>query len=110
MARATTQSSWQQEQQGGCSQRPAWRSPEPAGVAGDRDGRLRSNAPKGLVVFVPRGGASIATVSQLGIGLTVPAAAALVRIVLLPDPMPIVGEKIWWLPKWMDRALPRFDA
>jgi putative drug exporter of the RND superfamily len=65
-----------------------------------------------MAVFVVFAGASIATVSQLGVGLTVAVLldASVVRIVLLPALMLMLGDRVWWLPKWMDRALPRLNV
>jgi putative drug exporter of the RND superfamily len=61
-----------------------------------------------VAVFAAFAGASIATVSQLGTGLTVAVVldATVVRIVLLPALMLIVGERVWWLPRPLDRLLP----
>jgi RND superfamily putative drug exporter len=61
-----------------------------------------------MAVFVAFGGSSIATVSQLGVGLTIAVLldATVVRIVLLPALMLLVGERIWWLPKSLGRVLP----
>ncbi len=65
-----------------------------------------------LAVFIVFAGASIATVSQLGIGLTVAVIldATVVRIVLLPALMLLLGDRVWWLPKWLDRSMPRVNA
>ncbi|HET8863258.1 MAG TPA: MMPL family transporter [Solirubrobacterales bacterium] len=65
-----------------------------------------------MAVFVAFAGASIATVSQLGIGLTVAVLldATVVRIVLLPALMLLLGDRVWWLPRWLDRTLPRFNV
>ena len=54
-----------------------------------------------MAVFVAFGGSSIATVSQLGVGLTVAVLldATVVRIVLLPALMLLIGERVWWMPK-----------
>ena len=56
-------------------------------------------------------GARIATVSQLGIGLTVAVAldATVVRIVLLPALMLLLGDRVWWLPRPLRRILPEID-
>ena len=35
--------------------------------------------------------------------------AFLVRMTLVPAIMAIVGDKAWWLPRWLDRALPDLD-
>jgi RND superfamily putative drug exporter len=65
-----------------------------------------------LAVFVVFGSASIATVSQLGIGLTVAVLldATVVRIVLLPALMLLIGDRVWWLPRWLERILPRLSV
>jgi RND superfamily putative drug exporter len=62
-----------------------------------------------LAVFIAFAGAPIATVSQLGTGLAVAVVldATVVRIVLLPALMLLVGERVWWLPRALERALPR---
>ena len=36
--------------------------------------------------------------------------AFLVRMTLIPATMFILGEKAWWLPKWMDKITPRVDV
>jgi putative drug exporter of the RND superfamily len=65
-----------------------------------------------MAVFVAFAGASIATVSQLGIGLTVAVLldATVVRIVLLPALMLLLGERVWWLPRRLDRILPHLNV
>jgi len=59
-------------------------------------------------VFVSFATAPIATVSQMGIGLTVAILldATAVRIVLLPALMLLVGDRVWWVPPALDRILP----
>ena len=65
-----------------------------------------------MAVFIAFAGAPIATVSQLGVGLTVAVLldATVVRIVLLPALMLLLGDRIWWLPKPLARALPKFSV
>jgi RND superfamily putative drug exporter len=65
-----------------------------------------------LAVFGSFAGASIATVSQLGIGLTIAVAldATVVRIVLLPALMLLLGDRVWWLPRPLARVLPRLNV
>jgi RND superfamily putative drug exporter len=65
-----------------------------------------------MAVFVAFGTASIAGLSQLGIGLTIAVLldATVVRIVLLPALMLLIGDRVWWLPRSLDRLLPRFDV
>ncbi len=62
-----------------------------------------------IAVFVAFAAAPIATVSQLGTGLTVAVLldATVVRIALLPALMLALGERVWWLPRPLARALPR---
>ncbi len=65
-----------------------------------------------MAVFVAFAGAPIATVSQLGVGLTVAVIldATVVRIVLLPALMLLIGDRVWWLPKPLARAIPKFSV
>jgi len=65
-----------------------------------------------MAVFVAFAGAPIATVSQLGVGLTVAVLldATVVRIVLLPALMLLLGDRVWWLPRPLARAMPRIDV
>ena len=65
-----------------------------------------------MAVFIAFAGSSLATVSQLGIGLTVAVIldATVVRIVLLPALMLLIGERIWWLPRQLERLLPKLSV
>jgi RND superfamily putative drug exporter len=60
-------------------------------------------------VFVSFAAAPIATVSQMGVGLTVAILldATVVRIVLLPALMLLLGDRVWHVPRLLDRILPR---
>ena len=60
-------------------------------------------------VFISFATAPIATVSQMGVGLTVAIGldATLVRIVLLPALMLLLGDRVWRVPPTLDRILPR---
>jgi putative drug exporter of the RND superfamily len=60
-------------------------------------------------VFVSFATAPIATVSQMGVGLTVAILldATVVRIVLLPALMLLLGDRVWHVPPALDRILPR---
>jgi putative drug exporter of the RND superfamily len=62
-----------------------------------------------MAVFVSFAVAKISTVSQLGVGLAVAVAldATVVRILLLPALMLLIGERVWWLPEPLRRLLPR---
>jgi RND superfamily putative drug exporter len=63
-------------------------------------------------VFVSFAIAPIATVSQMGVGLTVAILldATVVRIVLLPALMLLLGDRVWHVPAVLDRILPRRDV
>lgn len=65
-----------------------------------------------LGVFVVFAGEPIANVSQLGIGLTVAVVldATVVRIVLLPALMLLLGDRVWWLPRPLQRVLPKLNV
>jgi RND superfamily putative drug exporter len=65
-----------------------------------------------MAVFIAFAGAPIATVSQLGIGLTVAVIldATVVRIVLLPALMLLLGDRVWWLPKPLRRVIPKLSV
>lgn len=36
--------------------------------------------------------------------------AFIVRMVLIPSVLYLLGEKAWWMPKWLDRILPNVDV
>jgi RND superfamily putative drug exporter len=65
-----------------------------------------------MAVFIAFVGAPVQTVSQLGVGLTVAVLldATVVRIVLLPALMLLIGDRVWWLPRPLQRALPRLNV
>ena len=59
--------------------------------------------------FVPEGMLAIKAIAfALAIGVAVD--AFLVRMTLVPAVMTLLGERAWWLPKWLDRLLPTFDV
>ena len=43
----------------------------------------------------------------LGLATAVLVDATIVRLVLVPAVMQLLGDRNWWLPAWMDRVLPR---
>ena len=63
-------------------------------------------------VFISFATSPVATVSQMGVGLTVAILldATVVRIVLLPALMLLIGERVWRVPPLLDRLLPRFNV
>ena len=45
----------------------------------------------------------------VGLALAVLLDVTLVRMVLVPAAMSLLGHKAWWLPRWLDRILPTID-
>ncbi len=52
------------------------------------------------------------TVKMVGVGLATAVAvdATIVRIMLVPSTMVLLGRANWWLPGWLDRTLPSLDV
>ncbi|NMD54554.1 MULTISPECIES: tRNA-guanine transglycosylase [Tsukamurella] len=36
--------------------------------------------------------------------------AFLVRMIIMPTAMAVLGERAWWIPRWLDKVLPRIDV
>jgi RND superfamily putative drug exporter len=51
-------------------------------------------------------------IKLLGVGLAVAILldATVVRMLLVPATMELLGDKNWWLPRWLDRLLPTIDV
>ena len=51
------------------------------------------------------------TTKMFGIGLSVAVFldVTLVRMILVPAAMSLLGHRAWWLPQWLDRLLPTID-
>jgi putative drug exporter of the RND superfamily len=51
------------------------------------------------------------TVKQFGVGMSVAVAvdATLVRCLLVPAVMTVLGRSNWWFPRWLDRIVPKFS-
>ncbi|MDF3299099.1 MMPL family transporter [Streptomyces tropicalis] len=45
----------------------------------------------------------------LGLGVSVVVDATVVRLILVPSTMYLLGRANWWLPGWLDRVLPHLD-
>jgi RND superfamily putative drug exporter len=61
-----------------------------------------------FVAFVFGGSTTIAPIAfALGVGILVD--ALVVRMTLIPATMTLLGRAAWWLPRWLDRALPSVD-
>jgi RND superfamily putative drug exporter len=52
------------------------------------------------------------TMKMMGTGLAVAILfdATIVRMLLVPATMELLGDKNWWLPRWLDRLLPNIDV
>jgi RND superfamily putative drug exporter len=46
----------------------------------------------------------------LGMAVAVLIDATVVRMVLVPSTMQLLGARNWWMPAWLDRVLPRLDV
>jgi len=67
-----------------------------------------------VAVFAVFAGTGVPSVKEIGLGLAVAIAvdATLVRLVLVPATMELMGRWNWWLPRRLDRVLPQtaFEA
>lgn len=62
-----------------------------------------------FAAFVPEGDTSIKPIA-LGLAVGVFVDAFIVRMTLVPAVLQLLGEKAWWMPRWLDRILPSFDV
>jgi putative drug exporter of the RND superfamily len=46
----------------------------------------------------------------LGLALAVLLDATLIRMLVVPATMELLGERNWWIPRWLDRILPRIQV
>jgi len=55
---------------------------------------------------------STRSIKMFGFGLAVAVLldATIVRMLLVPATMELLGERNWWLPRWLGRLLPRIDV
>jgi putative drug exporter of the RND superfamily len=62
-----------------------------------------------ISVFLSFVGDPDPTVKMFGVGLAVAVFvdATIVRLVLVPATMELLGRANWWLPHWLGRVLPR---
>lgn len=61
-----------------------------------------------FAAFVPEGDTSIKPIA-LGLAVGIAVDAFVVRMTLVPAVMALLGDKAWWMPRWLDRVLPHFD-
>nr|WP_218875516.1 MMPL family transporter [Leifsonia naganoensis] len=61
-----------------------------------------------FAAFIPEGDASIQPIA-VGLAVGVVVDAFIVRMTLIPAVLVLFGRAAWWMPRWLDRALPHFD-
>jgi RND superfamily putative drug exporter len=64
-----------------------------------------------IVVFLGFAMGDTLIIQQIGLGLAVAVAvdATIVRVILVPSTMVLLGDRNWRLPRWLDRILPHLD-
>ncbi|MBP6043863.1 MAG: MMPL family transporter [Rhodoluna sp.] len=89
-------------------------SPKQAILSGIRSGRSVVVAAAIIMIMVFGGFASseLASVRPMGLALAagVLIDAFLIRLVFVPALMSLMGKSAWWIPRWLDRALPQMDV
>ena len=89
-------------------------SPRQAILSGIRSGRSVVVAAAIIMIMVFGGFASseLASVRPMGLSLAtgVLVDAFLIRLVFVPALMSLMGKSAWWIPRWLDRALPQMDV
>ncbi|MFJ2111651.1 MMPL family transporter [Streptomyces sp. NPDC087850] len=65
-----------------------------------------------IAVFAGFIGAGDSMIKMIGFGLAVAVLfdAFVVRMTIVPAVLALLGDKAWWLPKWLDKALPNVDV
>lgn len=68
-----------------------------------------------LIMFAVFGGFALSgssIVASIALALTVGvlADAFIVRMIIMPAVLSLTGKAAWWMPRWLDRALPTIDA
>ncbi|GGY15733.1 MMPL family transporter [Streptomyces anandii] len=88
--------------------------PGQAVVTGFRHGARVVTAAAVIMIAVFSGfiGSSESMVKMIGFGLAIAVFfdAFVVRMALVPAVLALLGRRAWWLPKWLDRALPDVDV
>ncbi|NYI59598.1 RND superfamily putative drug exporter [Cellulomonas soli] len=64
------------------------------------------------VVFAGFASSTFAIAAGIAFGLFigVMADAFIVRLILMPAAMSLLGRSAWWIPRWLDKVLPRIDT
>ncbi|MGW8064657.1 MMPL family transporter [Streptomyces ziwulingensis] len=89
-------------------------NPNQAVVTGFRHGARVVTAAAVIMMAVFAGfiGSSESMVKMIGFGLAIAVFfdAFVVRMAIVPAVLALLGKRAWWLPKWLDRALPNVDV
>lgn len=62
-----------------------------------------------FAAFIPHGTATIKPIA-IGLATGVFVDAFIVRMTLVPAVLAMLGSHAWWIPQWLDRALPEIDV
>jgi RND superfamily putative drug exporter len=62
-----------------------------------------------FVTFIPGGSTTIQPIA-FGLAVGVLADAFLVRMTLVPAVLVLLGDRAWWLPRWLDARIPSVDV
>ncbi|WP_225099173.1 MMPL family transporter [Streptomyces sp. CoH27] len=88
--------------------------PTQAVVTGFRHGARVVTAAAVIMIAVFSGfiGSSESMIKMIGFGLAIAVFfdAFIVRMAIVPAVLALLGKRAWWLPKWLDRALPNVDV
>ncbi|MEU2428059.1 MULTISPECIES: MMPL family transporter [unclassified Streptomyces] len=88
--------------------------PGQAIVTGFRHGARVVTAAAVIMIAVFAGfiGSSEQMVKMIGFGLAIAVFfdAFVVRMAIVPAVLALLGHRAWWLPRWLDRALPKVDV
>ncbi|MFE9355762.1 MMPL family transporter [Streptomyces olivaceoviridis] len=88
--------------------------PSQAVVTGFKHGARVVTAAAVIMIAVFSGfiGSSESMVKMIGFGLAIAVFfdAFLVRMAIVPAVLALLGKRAWWLPRWLDRALPNVDV
>ncbi|PWJ53769.1 putative drug exporter of the RND superfamily [Quadrisphaera granulorum] len=65
-----------------------------------------------ISVFLAFTTSHVVVIKMLAVGLAVSVLidAGIVRMLLVPAAMALFGRRTWWMPRWMDRVLPKISA
>ncbi|MFH9398906.1 MMPL family transporter [Streptomyces sp. NPDC017638] len=89
-------------------------TPGQAVVTGFKHGARVVTAAAVIMIAVFSGfiGSSESMVKMIGFGLAIAVFfdAFVVRMAIVPAVLALLGKRAWWLPKWLDRALPNVDV